>query len=324
VALTLITAPTSYPVTLAEAKRQVLLGSSAGEPAPTAPTVALATPAAPGNCDNGAWRIGVTFVTADGETELGPLSAAVTVADKTVNGQLAVTNISLGGSAVTARNVYALAPGETVAKYVGQIANNTATTLTVNIAASSLGVQAPTVNTTVDPEVTRRIAAATDRAELATGRQLITATYDQVLDRFPDAHTIELPKPPLQSVTSVTYRDSTGTLQTLDASRYVVTNAVAVPPVLNPRQPRGRIDLAPGEVWPATYGQAGDVVIRFVCGYGAASAVPSLLKDAILMDLATRYAQRENVITGASVTDSDWSGRIYRSFRSYPTQRRAA
>ena len=110
-ALTLITAPTVEPVTVAEARRQCLLGSTAGEPAPTAPTVALASPAIAGNIDNGAHRYGVTFVTADGETELGVISSAVTVADKTVNGKVELTAIPLGGSAVTSRKLYRTAAG---------------------------------------------------------------------------------------------------------------------------------------------------------------------------------------------------------------------
>src|SRR3954469_17800236 len=101
--LSLVTGPTSEPLTVAEAKRQLLVGMSSGEPAPTAPTVALLSPAAAGNCDHGAHRGGFPVVPADGETEIGPLSDVVTIADKTVNGKIAVTAIALGGTAVTSR-----------------------------------------------------------------------------------------------------------------------------------------------------------------------------------------------------------------------------
>ena len=50
------------------------------------------------------------------------------------------------------------------------------------------------------------IDAAEALAVTATGRQLMTATYDLTLDRF--APVIELPLPPLQSVTSVKYIDT--------------------------------------------------------------------------------------------------------------------
>src|SRR4051812_25399595 len=129
--LSLITAPTSEPVTVAEAKRQLLLGTTAGEPAPTAPIVALLTPAAAGLCDNGAHRVGFTFVTADGETELGPLSDVVTIVDKTINGKIAVSNIALGGSAVTARRAYLVPVAGGSAKLAATISDNTTTTLTL-------------------------------------------------------------------------------------------------------------------------------------------------------------------------------------------------
>lgn len=341
--LTLITAPAAEPLTVAEVKRQLRLGSSAGEPAPTVPTAALINPAAAGNCDNGAWRIGFTHVTADGETELGPLSAAVTVVDKTVNGKLAITNVALGGSAVTARNAYALSPGASVAKYAGQIANNTATTYTLNIAASALGAEAPTTNTTNDPEVTRLITAVRERAELATNRSLITQTWDLVLDGFPPyasvsyglslgtrllsgydrsggtmrVNFIEIPKAPLQSITHVKYYDTTGTLQTWAASNYVVEAPSG------PRAARGRLGLAYGIVWPSTYGQQGDVTIRFVCGYGAASSsVPAFIRSMMLLDASDLYVNRGDGSVDAAAQER--LRRMYWSYRSHPTQRLAA
>jgi hypothetical protein len=57
--LTTVTAPTLEPVTVEEAKRQLQMGATTGEPAPTALTAALASPAAAGNVDNGAHRYAV-------------------------------------------------------------------------------------------------------------------------------------------------------------------------------------------------------------------------------------------------------------------------
>src|SRR3990167_1117639 len=104
--LSIATAAAVEPLSVAEARSHLRLDGSAGEPAPPAPTAALASPAAAGNVDNGAHRYLVTFVTADGETDAGAVSAAVTVADKTVNGQVSLTAIPVGGTAVTSRKVY--------------------------------------------------------------------------------------------------------------------------------------------------------------------------------------------------------------------------
>ena len=318
--LTLITGPVLEPLTVQEARRQCLLGdTTAGESAPTKPAAALASPAAPGNCDAGSWRVAVTFVTPEGETDLGPLADVVTVANPAVNGQIAVTQVALGGARVTARNVYAIGPAGGQARLVGSIANNTATTYTLNLSAATLatGRAAPTANTTVDPELSRLIADARERAEGATWRQFITATWDLLLDDFPHEAYLELPKPPLQSVTHVKYRDRAGALQTWASSNYVVEAPAG------PRCARGRIGLAYGVTWPSTYGQIGDVQVRFVAGYGATGAtVPARLRSAMLLDVATHYAQRENAITGTSVAELPMgSAHVYRAHKSYPTQR---
>lgn len=315
--LTIVSAPAVEPLTIAEARRQLVLPASAGEPAPTVPTIALANPSAPGNCDNGAWRIGFTFVTADGETEIGPLSAVVTVVDKTSNGQIAVTAIALGGSAVTARKAYAVPPGGTTAKFAATINNNTATTATINIAAASLGADAPTVNTTEDPELTGWIATARENAETATNRALITQTWDLVLDGFPREDYIEMPRPPLVSVTSVKCVDTSGVLQTLTENTDYLVQAPA-----GPRCARGRIALPFAGVWPVTLRQMGAVTIRFVCGYGASgSFVPAMLKTAMKCDLGTLYENREGVLIGTSGSKLPMVDGIYWRYRSPQTQK---
>src|ERR1700704_2028885 len=104
-ALSLVTAPATEPLTVSEVKTHLRMPDSDGEPAPTGITAALAAAGA-GNVDNGAHRYLATFVTADGETDAGVISAAVTVVDKTTNGKVALSAIPIGGSAVTSRKLY--------------------------------------------------------------------------------------------------------------------------------------------------------------------------------------------------------------------------
>lgn len=314
-------------------KTQLRLGSTSGEPEPTAPTLALANPAAPGNCDNGSWRIGFTFVTADGETDLGPLSAAVTVSDKTVNGQIAVTNIAIGGSAVTARKAYAVAPSGTLALLAATLANNTATSMTINVAASALGVQAPLTNTTADPELLRLIKVVRQRGQRATRRAFITQVWDNFLDQWPcwngyhGGRTYEpvntllpaggyvmLPKPPLQSVTYVKYVDLAGVTQTWDPTNYLIDAPSG------DGAARGRLSLGWVKIWPIVRPTANCIQIRQVCGYGdTPSTIPEILLQAMLLDLVTLYDIRGAVLAGsraAAIEIPTTTRDIYLSFRS--------
>lgn len=322
-ALVLITAPTVEPLTVAEAKRQLKMGASAGEPAPTAPTVALISPAAAGDCDNGAHRLGFTFYTADGETELGPLSDVVTVADKTINGKIAAINVARGGAGVVGRKGYLVPVAGGSAKLAITIANNDDESCTINVADASLGVAAPATNTTANPEIVRRITTVRDNCERVTARATTTQTWDEFLD-VPCERFIEVQKPPLQSVTYVKYRDADGAWQTFSADSYEVLYAHTAP-VLEARPPRGLIVLKDSYSWPTTDGRPGALQVRFVCGYGAASAVPAALKDAMLMELGTLDLARAGIVIGTIVArlPGDPTS-TYLSFRSHATQRRAA
>ena len=113
------------------------------------------------------------------------------------------------------------------------------------------------------------------------GRAYVTQTWDLYSDAFPGG-CIRLPLPSLQAVTFIKYKDSAGVLQTLTASDYVV-DAYSEP---------GLIFLAYGKSWPSTYPKANAVQIRFVAGYGAASAVPQETKHAVLLKAADLYEHR--------------------------------
>lgn len=282
------TPPESEPLTIAEVMAHCRLDASNQEPAPGAVTVALTSPAAAGSCTAGAHRVLATFVTADGETQAGEASAVVTVADVAVNGQIAVTDIPIGGALVTARKIYMTAAGGSIYLLAATISNNTATTATLNLADAALGAQAPTSNTTGDPMMSALIATARQQAEQELRRYLVTQTLDLYLDAFPavdcqrvgyqyplsvaDAITL----PPLQSVASITYTDTAGTAQTLAADQYQV-DATSQP---------ARITPAYGQSWPSTRDQSNAVKVRFVTGYGAAAAVPACIKQWMLLRIA--------------------------------------
>jgi len=156
------------------------------------------------------------------------------------------------------------------------------------------------------------IAAARDTVESDTGRQLLTATYQLRLDTWP-CEAIDLPKPPLVSVSSITYLDTAGATQTLATSVYVVSAPTG------PTADRGRIALAYGQAWPTLRGQMNAITVAFTAGYGDATAVPPALKAAMLLLIGHWYQHRESVVTGMSSKEIELAyTALVKRFRTYP------
>lgn len=286
--LRLISGPAVEPVSVAEASTWGRIDSSSKEPAPGVITVALGTGA--GNVNNGAHRYLATFVTADGETQGGTVSAAVTVVDLAVNGQVALSGIPLGGALVTARKLYRTAAGGSTYLFLATLADNTTTVYTDNIADASLGAGVPTVNTTADPMLGTLITAARQVAEARTGRKFITQTWELVLDAFPSE--IELGALPVQSVTSIKYYDTDGVLQTMSASDYVL-DADLLP---------GWIRPAYNVSWPSTRTQSQAVIVRVVLGYGTTGAsVPAGIRQWIVAQVSAAFRNYDGLIDGIAV-----------------------
>lgn len=131
------------------------------------------------------------------------------------------------------------------------------------------------------------IAWARAQAEEHTGRAFITQTWDVHFTGWPsDAKGFEIPLPPLQSVTSIKYTPEGGAQATLSASVYSVLAAV---------EP-GRIILKHDQAWPSETLDAGlPVVVRVVCGWAAADAVPAGIKQGIRWLVGHAYENREAV-----------------------------
>ena len=140
-----------------------------------------------------------------------------------------------------------------------------------------------------DSYITSLIVAAREGAEHLTGRALMPQTLELALDEFCDI--VKLPMPPLVSITSVKYLDEAGVLQTLAAEDYL----------LDDYSEPARIKPAYGTAWPVTRKQPNAVLIRYEAGYENASAVPQQIKNWMLIQIGTMYANRESVVTGVSV-----------------------
>lgn len=136
--------------------------------------------------------------------------------------------------------------------------------------------------------LTDLIAVATEYLDGKSGllgRSLITQTYRLTLDAFPAE--IALPLPPAQAVTSITYIDAEGAVQTLDPSAYRLIGS-------DPGK------VIPVNSWPSTKTDPEAVKIEFRAGYGDLAAdVPAAIKRAIL-EHCTFFYETRSMISFAS------------------------
>jgi hypothetical protein len=176
----------------------------------------------------------------------------------------------------------------------------------------------PTDITLDDAYIAGLIPTARLAVEQLTRRALITQTRALYLDSFPSAGgyynravreiwpslgglpsglgfypglipnstgVIDIPLPPLQSITAVRYLDFAGTLQTVDPSAYNVS--LDTP---------GRIQPQYSHVWPISRPTIDSVQITFVAGYGAtADKIPSPFSQAMKLLIGHWYEHREEV-----------------------------
>lgn len=119
-------------------------------------------------------------------------------------------------------------------------------------------------------------SAAREYGETCTHRAFVTQSWDDKRCGFPGYdEAIWLPRPPLISVTSVTYIDTAGVTQTWSSSLYTVIAPAG------PKASAGSIVPNYGQIYPATRDVVNAVTIRFVAGYGDATAVPALIKTCL-------------------------------------------
>ena len=139
------------------------------------------------------------------------------------------------------------------------------------------------------------LEAATEMAEQATGRALMTQTWELTLDAFPPSsnthsQAMVLTRVPVQSIVSLSYIDEAGVSQLMLPNAYLLNNCddfgfATVVPIF-------------ASLWPSV---ARDVKLRFVAGYVDASAVPASIKQWIKLQVAAMYDNREAETTGRGV-----------------------
>lgn len=159
--------------------------------------------------------------------------------------------------------------------------------------------------TSEDALIDALIIAAREYVETFTHRALLPQTWDYKLDSFPCTSDGEiwLPKPPVTSVTSITYLDTAGASQTWASTNYLTDLPTG------PKARKARITPAYAVIYPATYNVLNAVTARFVCGYTnttALTAVPESLKAAMKLMIGHWYAFREPVAVPPGVDALLW------------------
>lgn len=137
-----------------------------------------------------------------------------------------------------------------------------------------------------DAAVTRFIGEATDWAEEFLRASLVTQTWVLKLDRFPVGDgPIDLPRGPVQSITSVAYLDSAGASQTLAEGTDFQLKTDPFCPQIAPE---------PGQCWPSTECERREAVtITYVAGYGDdETAIPDDIRHGVIRRAALAYNSR--------------------------------
>lgn len=152
-----------------------------------------------------------------------------------------------------------------------------------------------------DDQITAYIATATEAVKQYLRRALLTETFVFKADGFTDAYgddrllslgpgvhtasrpyilgggeTLDLPFPPLASVTSVVTYDRDNNADTLSDTLYQVDLT------------SGRIYLNEGETWPSNLRAQDAVQVTYVAGYGSGS-IPAPILEAIRLYVSSLY-----------------------------------
>jgi uncharacterized phiE125 gp8 family phage protein len=138
-----------------------------------------------------------------------------------------------------------------------------------------------------DAVIAGAIRAAVDYVEGYSGLRLINQTWawSTTLPCFWSGY-LRLPLTPVQAITSITYTDTAGDLQTLGPATYSLKG--------------DRIILAPEAQWPSVWRGPDSATVTFTVGYGEDhNSIPHDIRQATMMLIAYWFNQREAAAIGA-------------------------
>ncbi len=148
-------------------------------------------------------------------------------------------------------------------------------------------------STTVEDDLLNSlITVAREYCEGFQRKAYFTQTWELWLDEFPDEDYIELPRPPLASVTTIDYYNTSDIKATMSASDYYV----------DIENTPGGVYLNDGESWPSTtLRPRNGVCITYVAGETSTSSIPQTVKQAMFLLIGHWYENREAVATSGAM-----------------------
>lgn len=284
--LKVITEITTEPITLAEVKAHLRLDS--GSLADDITTYQSIYPAS-----RNAGSVDGTGVNVLGKTVIVNLNAGTNAATGTLDVHIEESDDNItytdwtGGAftQVTTANDEAVYEKQYTGikpyiRAVGVVAN-AACVYSVDVIVSS--------NTNIEDDLLNAlITTAREYCETFTGRALATQTLELIMDDFPACEHIELPKSPIQSITSIKYKASNGTEYTWASTNYII-NADVMPGLITP--------IYNGYFPVFTPYPTGAVRIRYIAGHSSeGTPIPKAIKQALLILVGHWYENRELVV----------------------------
>ncbi len=129
------------------------------------------------------------------------------------------------------------------------------------------------------------LKTAVREAEAWTHRAFITRVLRSWFDFTPpNDSSFQIPYSPVTAIASLKSYDDDDTETEMDSTTYIA-DIISEPP---------RLALRRGSTWPTALRPINAIAIQYTAGYGAATAVPEGLKQAILMICAHYYEGRDS------------------------------